>query len=479
MEEISTRINQGCNSIDCYKMLIDILGTRNLKHIKKQICDQPNVMRDLENFITEGNEGIIGGILSSRCPELIQQLINTNSEKSTEKSIFLQKLEGFINTNNINIIGRIMSSRCPELIRQLIGTDSENSTFLQKLKGFINGENESSKSIIEKILSSQKSELIQQVIEITGGKSSTFIEKLKNFINNNDTNIIGRIVSSGCSELIQQVIEVTGGKSSTFIEKLKNFINSDDTNIIRKIVSSQSQELIRRLINEKDCNFIGKLQELIMDKDDKIIGSLKTNIRYYRSINELRDLIKIIGDNKTKKRINFTDDTNAMGGLYEEHQHQQSRSTLSVFSAVKDRSIYQVEDSSSFDSHILSQPMVQQPFFSTPGSYNYTLYSQPIVQQQYVYQPTNINISYQFSYPQPYYPSYEQPQTFIQTDLHNAQLQEQRAKLETKLEDLTSSETEFEPLEESLRKRKTPETNNYNTHKGYSPKRRFDDSKGR
>ena len=121
--------------------------------------------------------------------------------------------------------------------------------------------------------------------------------------------------------------------------------------------------------------------------------------------------------------------------------------------------------------------MVQQPFFSTPGSYNYTLYSQPIVQQQYVYQPTNINISYQFSYPQPYYPSYEQPQTFIQTDLHNAQLQEQRAKLETKLEDLTFSKTEFEEsLEKSLRKREMLETNNDNTHEKYLPKRRFDDS---
>ena len=97
MEEMSIRINQGCNSIDCYKMLIDILGTRNLKHINKQICDQPSVMRDLENFIIKGNEGIIGGILSSHCSEFIKQLINTSSETPTQKSIFLQKLEGFIN----------------------------------------------------------------------------------------------------------------------------------------------------------------------------------------------------------------------------------------------------------------------------------------------------------------------------------------------------------------------------------------------
>ena len=381
------------------------------------------------------------------------------------------------NSNDIEYkkLIRILNTQKVDYIKEKIFNDPNA---VESLKNFIIGENEQGSQVIKAILSSERLKIIQQVIEITGDKSSTFVEKLKDFINKNDTDIIERIISSRCLELIQQVIEITGGdQNSTFIEKLKNFTNDDDINIIVKIVNSRCSKLIEQLIKEKDCNFIGKLQELIMDKDDKIIGSLKTNIRYYRSINELRDLIKIIGDNKTKKRINFTDDTNAMGGLYEEHQHQQSRSTLSVFSAVKDRSIYQVEDSSSFDSHILSQPMVQQPFFSTPGSYNYTLYSQPIVQQQYVYQPTNINISYQFSYPQPYYPSYEQPQTFIQTDLHNAQLQEQRAKLETKLEDLTFSKTEFEEsLEKSLRKREMLETNNDNTHEKYLPKRRFDDS---
>ena len=385
------------------------------------------------------------------------------------------------NSNDIEYkkLIRILNTQKVDYIKEKIFNDPNA---VESLKNFIIGENEQGSQVIKAILSSERLKIIQQVIEITGGESSTFVEKLKDFINKNDTDIIERIISSRCLELIQQVIEITGGdQNSTFIEKLKNFTNDDDINIIVKIVNSRCSKLIEQLIKEKDCNFIGKLKELVMGENKKVSQKIIQSLdkKYYKSINELRDLIKIIGDNKTKKRINFTDDTNAMGGLYEEHQHQQSRSTLSVFSAVKDRSIYQVEDSSSFDSHILSQPMVQQPFFSIPSSYNYTPYLQPMVQQQYVYQPTNINISYQFSYPQQYYQSYEQPQTFTQTDLHNAQLQEQRAKLETKLEDLTSSETEFEPLEESLRKRKTPETNNYNTHKGYSPKRRFDDSKGR
>ena len=342
MEEISTRIIQGCNSIDCYNKLIGILGTQDVKYIKEQICDQPNVMRDLENFIIEGNEGIIGRILSSQYSKLIKQLINTNSKKTTQKPIFLQKLEGFIN-----------------------------------------GENESAKSII------------------------------------------GKILSSRCSALI------------------------------------------RRLINEKDCDFVGKLEELIAnggEVSERIIRGLNANIKRYKDIDELKELISIIKSNKAGKEIRFTGVINAVRELYEKH-----KSALSAFSAVKDQSTYQVEDSSLFDDHILPQPMVQQPY--------YIPYPQPIVQQQYVYQPININVLYQSSYPQQYYPSCEQPQTFTQTDLHDIQLQRQRAKLETESDRLTSSEIEFEEsLEQSSRRRKAPETNNDNTNEKYLPKIGFDDS---